>query len=306
LPEQVPYLEWLESAYKDSSACSSCHMPEVSSPTPMANLASEPRSGLGRHEFVGGNFIVPAMLKQLGVAMPALPQDLDRASARARAHVKDAAAKIAIDGVEVKDGVLSAQIKVENFAGHKLPTAYPSRRSWLHLTIRDGEGGVCFESGAIGKNGRIAGNDNDDDALRFEPHHGVIEKAEQVQIYEAILGDKDGRVTTGLLHAVKYLKDNRVLPLGFDKKKVPADVAVHGEAFADEDFTDGSDQVALRIPVGERKGPYKIEAELLYQPIGYRWAENLRSNDAPEPKAFSRAFDALAAVSFQRMARAER
>jgi hypothetical protein len=306
LPEQVPYLEWLESSYKDSTTCSSCHMPEVSSPAPMANLSSEPRSGLGRHEFVGGNFMAPAMLKRLGVAMPALPQDLDRASTRARSHLGEEAAKVGIDALEIKDGVLSAQIKVENLAGHKLPTAYPSRRSWLHITVKDGQGGTFFESGAVSKNGKIAGNDNDDDASGFEPHHLVIEKPEQVQIYEAVLGDKDGRVTTGLLHAVTYLKDNRVLPIGFAKKTAPADVAVHGQALVDEDFTDGSDQVALRIPVGDRQGPYKVEAELLYQPIGYRWAENLRSVEAPDPKAFSRAFDALAAVSFQRLARAER
>ena len=127
-----------------------------------------------------------------------------------------------------------------------------------------------------------------------------------MQIYEAILGDSQGRVTTGLLHAVKYLKDNRIVPVGFDKKTVGADVAVRGAAFADEDFADGSDRILLRVPVGKGTAPFKVEAELLYQPIGFRWAENLRAVDAPEPRAFNRAFDALAAVSWQRMAVAER
>jgi len=306
LPEQVPYLEWLESSYRESMSCSNCHMPEVSGPAPIANLAAEPRNGLGRHEFAGGNFFVPAMLKRLGVAMPALPLDLDRAAARARTHLADAAGKIDIIDLAVKEGLLSAQIKVDNFAGHKLPTAYPSRRVWLHVMVKDGQGAVVFESGAIGPNGKIVGNDNDDDPLRFEPHHRVLERPEQVQIYEAILGDNDGQVTTGLLHAVKYLKDNRIAPVGFDKQKAPADVAVHGEALADPDFVDGSDQVLLRIPLGERQGPYKLEAELLYQPIGYRWADNLRGGSDAEAKTFARAFDGLASVSFQRIARAER
>jgi hypothetical protein len=238
--------------------------------------------------------------------MPAMSQDLDRAASRARAHVEQEAAKIGVGDIQVKDGVLETQLTVENQAGHKLPTAYPSRRAWLHVTVKDGTGGLLFESGAIGADGKIVGNDNDDDPLRFEPHHTAIEKPEDVQIYEAILGDSQGRVTTGLLRAVKYLKDNRIVPVGFDKKTVGPDVAVRGEALTDEDFTDGSDRVLLRIPVGTGPGPFKVEAELLYQPIGYRWAENLRAVDGAEPRAFTRAFDSLAAVSWQRMARAER
>jgi hypothetical protein len=306
LPEQVPYQEWLESSYRESRSCSSCHMPEIGERVPMANLVAEPRTGLGRHEFVGGNFLVPAMLKRLAVASPALPQDLEQATARARKHLAEAAANLSIGEIAVQDATLSAELRVDNLAGHKLPTAYPSRRAWLHVTVKDGQGRSFFESGAISSTGRISGNDNDDDPGRFEPHHAVLEKPDQVQIYEAILGDKAGRVTTGLLHAVKYLKDNRVTPLGFDKQKAAADVAVHGEASADADFVGGSDRVMLRVPVGERPGPYRVEVELLYQSIGYRWADNLRAGSDAEAKAFVGAFDGLAAVSFQTLARAER
>jgi hypothetical protein len=306
LPEQVPYLEWKESSYRDVASCSSCHMPEVPDPAPLANLFSEPIRGFARHEFLGGNFMVPSMLKRLATVMPALPQDLDRAASVARGHLEQSAAKLTIGEIQVKDDKLEAPIDVENLAGHKLPTAYPSRRTWLHITIKDGEGKIVFESGAIGANGKIEGNENDVTPLRFEPHHTTIETPDQVQIYEAILGDSQGRVTTGLLHAVNYIKDNRIPPNGFDKKKVGADVAVHGEALRDEDFIAGSDRVLLRIPVGGKPAPFKLEAELLYQTIGYRWAENLRNVDGAEPRAFTRAYDALAAVSFQCMARAER
>ena len=74
-----------------------------------------------------------------------------------------------------------------------------------------------FESGAITAAGLIDGNDNDADALRYEPHYAKIAESGQVQIYEAILGDSNGAPTTGLLSAVRYLKDNRLLPRGFDK-----------------------------------------------------------------------------------------
>ena len=74
-----------------------------------------------------------------------------------------------------------------------------------------------FESGAIEPSGLIKGNDNDADALKFEPHYTQITRPDQVQIYEAILGDLHDAVTTGLLSATGYLKDNRLLPHGFDK-----------------------------------------------------------------------------------------
>ncbi len=305
LPEQVPYLEWLASEYRDGPTCAGCHMPEVQEPAPIANLLSEPRAGLGRHEFVGGNFLLPALLERLAVASPATPQDLDRARAAARALLAEQAATVTVGAVRVKDGVLETEIAVGNNAGHKLPTAYPSRRAWLHLVVKDGAGNVVFESGAIGADGKIAGNDNDEDAARFEPHHLIIEQPGQVQIYESILGDSQGRVTTGLLHAVRYLKDNRVLPSGFDKKTAPSDVAVRGAALADPDFADGWDNVPLRIPVSQAAAPFLVEAELLYQPIGFRWAKNLRSVPGAEPRAFTRAYNALAAVSYQRLARAE-
>ncbi len=306
LPEQVPYLEWRESRYREGPSCEGCHMPEVSEPVVIANLLSEPRQGICRHEFVGGNFVSPALLKRLGTAMPALPQDLDHACAAARRFLAASAAKLFIGEPQLKDGRLEATITVESSAGHKLPTAYPSRRAWLHLTVKDRGGGLVFESGAVASSGRIAGNDNDDDEQRFEPHRQVIEQAGDVQIYEAILGNSQGQVTTGLLQAVTYLKDNRIVPPGFDKHKAHADVAVHGEAQTDQDFAEGKDCVLLRVPVEGRPAPFRIEAELLYQPIGYRWAENLRKEASAEARAFGRAFDAVAASSFQRMAKAER
>ena len=41
------------------------------------------------------------------------------------------------------------------------------------------------------------------------------------------------------------------------------------------------------------RGPFEVEAELLYQPIGYRWADNLKKYDAPEPKRFNGYYDAM-------------
>ena len=302
LPEQVPYQEWLESSFRQTTTCADCHMPKVVGEVPMANILAEPRQGLGRHEFLGGNFMAPGILKALRDPMPALGQDLDRDMEKTRTFLSEKSAILSIVNPVITDGTLTAMFIVENLAGHKLPTAYPSRRAWLHVVVKAKADVVVFESGALDSAGRIVGNDNDADGTRFEPHHAQLTGPGDVQIYEAILGDAQGQVTTGLLRATTYLKDNRILPKGFDKAKAASDVVVRGEALADGDFVGGSDRVGLSVVLPKDVVPVSISVELLYEPIGYRWAENLRVVGSAESTRFSRGRDAMRARSFQRLA----
>ena len=301
LPEQMPYLEWRHSVFarddEGGRSCQSCHMPDVES-VPIASVLGEPRERLARHTFLGGNFFMLRMLNrfrsQLAVTAPSA--ELDAAAAATLRQLASDTAQIAITRTAIAGGRLAAEVAVRNVTGHKLPTGYPSRRAWVHLTVRDGSGTVVFESGAVDAAGRIAGNDNDGDARRFEPHHEEIRGADQVQIYEAVIAGRDGTVTTGLLTATQYVKDNRLLPRGFDKAKADSDIAVHGEALRDGDFTDSGDRVRYNVPVSGA-GPYTVEAELRYQPIAFRWAQNLRGYDAPEPRRFVEYFTVAAADS---------
>ncbi len=210
---------------------------------------------------------------------------------------------MALDRVEVRGGRLEMEVSVENLGGHKLPTAYPSRRVWLHVAVRDRNNRMVFESGALSAAGSIAGNDNDADAARYEPHYAEITSGGQVQIYEAILGDQAGALTTGLLTAVGYLKDNRLVPRGFDKRTADKEVAVVGGALEDSDFSGGGDRTRYSVALGDAQGPFQIEVELWYQPVGYRWAENLRRYDAAEPRRWSAYYDAMAPASAVVLAR---
>src|SRR5204862_1905129 len=218
------------------------------------------------------------------------------------------AARIAIGDVSIAGGRLDTDVRVENLGGHKLPTAYPSRRAWLHFVVRDGGGRIVFESGAVSRDGSIAGNDNDAGQAAFEPHYPVIRNAGEVQIYESILGDIKGGVTTGLLTGARYLKDNRLLPRGFDKRTAEPDIAVHGAAADDVDFAGGGDTVRYSVPLpAGAAGPFTVDVELLYQPIGFRWAQNLKGyTTAPEPRRFTEYYDAMAAGATTRLARASR
>jgi hypothetical protein len=235
----------------------------------------------------------------------ALPQELE-ASARATAdHVRTAAASLAIDRAEASGGELRIDLSVHNLSGHKLPTAYPSRRAWLHVTIRDRAGRTVFQSGAVTGTGAIDGNDNDGDPLRAEPHYREIRRADQVQIYESIMVDRGGAITTGLLKAVGYLKDNRLLPRGFDKTTAAKDVAVVGDASDDSDFGAEGDRVRYIVDARGAEGPFQVEAELLFQPIGFRWAQNLKPYTAAEPQRFVRYYDSMASAVTETVARAQ-
>jgi hypothetical protein len=305
LPEQVPYQEWLHSEYKETKSCQACHMPVVKEEVPITSVFGEPREGFSRHIFVGGNFFMQRLLNRYrtDLSVTAQPQELDAAANRTVAHLQAEAAKIAIKNMAVNSGRITAEISVENLGGHKLPTAYPSRRVWLHVTVRDRDGKAVFESGALKPDGSIEGNDNDADATRVEPHYAEITRPDQVQIYESAMVGADGVVTTGLLTALRYIKDNRLLPHGFDKATATPDIAVHGEAETDSDFTAGGDTIRYSIPTGSAQGPFQIEAELWYQPIAFRWAMNLKRYDAREPKRFVGYYESSSAGSGVMLAR---
>jgi hypothetical protein len=297
-PEQTPYLEWQQSAYRETQTCQSCHMPVVAGQVAVTRVLGQPRSDVSRHTFRGGNFFMMRMLNryrdELGVR--ATPAEMDSAIGRTITHLQKDTVRLSIARADRAGAELAIDLDIENLAGHKFPTGYPSRRAWIQVSVSDAGGRVVFESGALGPDGSVAGNDNDADAGRFEPHYAEITAGEQVQVYESVMVDPAGRVTTGLLTADRYAKDNRLLPRGFDKGRASADVAVHGGARDDADFVEARDRVRYRVQV-PATGPLTVTATLWFQPIGFRWAQNLKPYNALEPQRFVRYFEAMSGES---------
>jgi hypothetical protein len=304
LPEQVPYLEWAHSAYRYSRDCQGCHMPQVADSMPISSVLGEPRPEFSKHVFRGGNAFMLGVLNKYRAEqqVTALPVELNAAAGRTVDFLQDSAAEVRLDSMVISGSQLHFDVTVRNLAGHKLPTAYPSRRAWLHVTVRDANGSVLFESGALRADGSIVGNDNDADPARYEPHYTRIEQGDQVQIYEPIMVDAEGAVTTGLLFGVRYAKDNRLLPLGFDKATAEDDIAVRGAAAADDDFRAGGDRVRYLVELDGAARPLSVTAELWYQSIGYRWAHNLEGQRAAETDRFVAFYEATAASSAIRIA----
>ena len=306
-PEQMPLLEWLHSDYPSKSSCQSWHMPEVREKVPVTALFGEPREGMHRHEFVAANFFMQRVLNnyRADLSVAALPQELTTAAKRTVTFLQTQSARVSIRNLDSTSSGLSMEVLVKNLSGHKLPTAVPSRRVWLHVAVRDRNGQAIFESGALNPDGSIKGNRNDSDPLQFEPHYQEITSPEQVQIYEPILKDSAGHVTTGLLSAIGYLKDNRLLPSGFSKQNAEKDIAVIGEAANDPNFTDKGSVVRYSVSIAGTAGPFHVQAELWYQPIGFRWAHNLAPYIAEEPQRFVSYDESMSSNTAVVLARAE-
>ncbi len=108
-------------------------------------------------------------------------------------------ATLELRDLKMEGSSLTGLVVLQTHTGHKLPTSYPSRRVWLHIQVTDSAGNPVFESGAMGADGAIYGNANDEDSTTYEPHYTTLSEPGQVQIYEAILGNTEGQVTTELL-----------------------------------------------------------------------------------------------------------
>ena len=287
-PEQTPYIEWLNSEYKDTQSCQDCHMPQAQGGVQLSITGGEPRSPFSKHVFVGGNTYMLEVLKTFGddIGVTATDEQFDATISRTLDQLQNQTANLSLEKIDLSTTQLMAEVAVENLAGHKLPSGYPARRTWLHITLTDRDGKTIFESGQPNSDGFITGNDQDADPGQYEPHYTRIDSPDQVQIYEAVMHDPDGNVTTTLMRGAGYIKDNRLLPVGFDKEEAPGDVAVQGIALEDPDFLGGGDRIEIVIELGDAQGPYALTVELLYQSLSYRWVENLRPLDAPEITRF--------------------
>ena len=308
LPEQVMYQEWQHSAYPaEQRSCQSCHMPAVEQAMPISSVLGQPREGFARHVFVGGNFFMLRVFNRyrLELGVEALPLELDASAARTVRNLQSQTATVSVDRAEMENGRLNIDVTVQDLTGHKFPTGYPARRAWLHVTVRERSGRSVFESGAITPSGLIQGNDADADPTKFEPHYAEIRQPDQVQIYESVMGDPAGLPTTGLLTAVRYLKDNRLLPRGFDKATADDWVKVVGGAAQDTDFIAGGDRVRYSVDTANSQGPFQIDVELRFQPIAFRWAQNLKPYDAVETRRWVAYYDSMSSGASEAIAQVQ-
>lgn len=311
LPEQTPFLEWRNSSYSQNGAsCQSCHAPKVDQDgqTIRTAIARNPmgrdfppvyeRSPYSRHVFVGANTLVPAMLRDNAQELnsPAPAGAFDRTIDEARGQLSRAAR---LQGeLQRRGDDLEVTLDIENLTGHKLPTAHPIRRMWLHVEVTNAEGAVVFVSGASDDQNRLLGAGGV--PLAFEmpdgpisPHANRIESADAVAVYESVMGTPGGDPTTTLLRGSQYLKDNRILPHGYDLAHPDAVYTRPVGIGDDSDFSAGRDRVTYVVPAPGAAGPYRVVATLKYVSLSPRWLAELTRYETPETQALARYYAAL-------------
>jgi hypothetical protein len=296
-PEQVPYLEWQNSVYPDEGKeCQTCHMPAIDEALKIAGRPpwlSTLRKPVWKHDFVGANIYMLNMLKENAQEVGATANDVhfDSTLAKSERSLKGTVQLTA--KANVVEDTLIVNVSVKNLAGHKFPTGFPSRRAWLRLTVKNSANETVFQSGQWNDSGEIVGLDDN-----FEPHHNVITSKNQVQVYQAIMGDVNDDVTYTLLRGAKYLKDNRLPPAGFKSSvETYESIKIAGIAQDDPNFNKmdgtegtGSDEITYKIHINANED-FIVLVDMFYQTIAPNFAKDLLDHDTEQIATFKGMFE---------------
>ena len=294
--EQATYHEWLNSNYNDgepnATTCQGCHMPRISDPVIISANYSEifPRQPYALHELVGGNSFMLKILKQnaqtLGIA--ATDEVMDSTIARTDRMLQSQTLNLDLTFQSACNDTGYFEVRLENLAGHKFPSGYPSRRAFVEFTVLESDGDTIFQSGILQPDYTIAGQN-----AGFEPHYDVITQEDQAQIYEMVMGDINGDFTTVLERAYAPLKDNRLAPLGFTTSHAVYDTTqIVGNAFTDTNFNfdgfegSGTDVVHYHVPLNGYAGEIKVVSRVYYQAVPPHFLTEMFAVSSPEIDAF--------------------
>lgn len=305
--EQATYHEWLNSEFNDREhpatgiTCQGCHMPLLDDTVGVVLSANyiflQPKSPFGQHHFAGANVFMLNMLKNNADTLEVTATDaqfdstLERTDRMLRQHSLMLETSVASRTADTA----FINVKLTNLAGHKFPSGYPSRRAWVQLVVTNADGDTIYNNGAFDAGGEISGLD-----LPWEPHHDQVTAANQVQVYEMVMTDVNGEVTTVLEQAKEPAKDNRLAPAGFSSLHYAWDTTkIVGSAFADPDFNhqdgvegSGTDVVHYHVPMQGETGTITIRANVWYQTVPPRFLEHMFSHSSPEIDLFQNMYDA--------------
>ena len=260
---------------------------------PAADITMKPRSEYGRHTFVGANVFVLEMLKQfntqLGLTVDQKSGDpnydtsnfsvlprLDLAIAETTTQVQSASASVAIRALRKSTNGLDVDVEVINKTGHKFPSGVGFRRAFIEFTAMDATGKVIWSSGRSTDKGVLIDDSGTPLATEFsktqwQPHWRIITGSKYAQIYESRSKDLQGLLTTSFLGLAKPVKDNRLMPGGWNINGPYASwttpVGVPMNASPGYYNGAGSDLVTYRMPAAIGSRVKLVRAVLNYQSI---------------------------------------
>src|SRR5882672_3785570 len=323
--EQTTYPEWLNSVYQNERApvnretvrtCQDCHMPKdfrgrqilsrianiednnypyTDYRAPDKEITLRIRDQYSRHTLVGVNQFGLMMFQQFPAILGIRTADymfgqgalgLETSQSSSNDLATKETAKIEVTSLNRNGNSLEASVRVENLAGHSLPSGVAFRRAFLTFEALDSEGKVIWASGRTNSVGAIVAGTGEevlpseffyDPATRkqvFQPHYEVINDQRQVQIYEEVVEDPQGKITTSFTALNHPIKNNRLLPKGWRADGPYAEhTGPHGDAERDPEYVNksgatGADRILYRIPLNDQtRGAVSVRVTLNYQAI---------------------------------------
>lgn len=256
---------------------------------PAADITMKARRDFSRHTFVGANVFVLEMFKQFGEQLGLTQGDrnydttnfkvrprLELAIAETTKQVQSESASIAIRAQRKTTNGLDVDVEVINKTGHKFPSGVGFRRAFIEFTAMDTNGKVIWSSGRSTDKGVLINDSGQPLATEFsktnwQPHWRVITGSNYAQIYEVRTKDLQGLLTTSFLALAKQVKDNRLMPGGWNANGPYASwtmpVAVPAATSPGYYNGAGSNLVTYRMPAAIAANVKSVRAVLNYQSI---------------------------------------
>jgi hypothetical protein len=273
-------------------------MPKIEDPIKIANgyTALPGRTPFNLHSFAGANAFMVNLIKNnktsLGSSAPDANFDSTLVAINNLLKTQTLAVNANFDSTASDTAYFN--VSLLNKAGHKFPSAYPSRRAVLQFVAIKANGDTLFSSGLFDSNFEVKNIPSP-----YSPHFNTINQESQSQIYEMVMGDVNGNVTTVLERAFSQLKDNRIPPFGFTTTHASYDtVKIVGDALTDPDFNktltiegSGRDIVHYNIPLNGYTGALTISAAVYYQAVPPGWLSEMRNYSSAEIDTFLNMYD---------------
>ncbi len=286
--------------------------PAVDYRVPDKEITLQTRSDYRRHLLLGLNVFALEMFKQFRTELGLYAEDpMMRPSLNPENGVdlaidqstnliaKTQTADVKILSVNKKAGVLQVDVQVTNKAGHSFPSGVGFRRAFLNFQVLDTKGEVVWASGNVAPDGISVLNglkgvivDGEGKPLstetftstqqRFQAHYwrsNPIRRQDQVQIYEELVTNPEGYLTTSFIALDQKVKDNRLQPQGWSSDGPEAEetgpvgtciVLGTSKKLCDPDYMNGSGSNVVRYLVPLTQSTIEmatVRATLYYQTI---------------------------------------
>lgn len=253
------------------------------------------REGFAKHLLVGLNYVLVRMAGQFADVLglpssdPTLvdlspdPSRITRAAIVRQGQTQTA--DIAVERLSTADNTLTATVRVTNKVGHKFPSGVGFRRAFIEFQALDARGRVLWSSGRTNTAGVLVDQTGkpipgemwwrpdcaariDPEARAHQPHYRVIERQDQVQIFEELVTappatgparcGRDqaatGPLTTSFLSICGVAKDNRLQPHGI--LPIADRVAIARSLGGQADLAEDTNAVGVGDDPGYREGGF--------------------------------------------------